>query len=345
MKPVRSHRSFKGSGQPRSVSAETPPLVRVGPRRRVSLRRLAAIAAGLWLAVGLLGVQQYVRQYSLYRGFPAPVTPKGVPAGRVVKSFFYSPALHARRAFYAYLPPGYAHASSRGRHFPVLYLLHAPPGRPSGFFSAGALGVYADVLVHEHRIRPLLIVVPDGKSGTYGNDTEWANARAGRYEDFVLDVVHTVDRRYATLPDRRHRVIGGLSAGGYGAVNIALHHRRDFIGMQSWSGYFVNSAHYSQVFAGASPATIAYNSPAQLVPRIARELRRLRLHAFLYSGLRDHEPGRRQLAGFAAELRRAGVSTGIALYPGGHDWGIWRRQGRHMLELANAWFGSGRRPQ
>jgi enterochelin esterase-like enzyme len=325
------------------VSAETPPLVRVGARRRVSLRRLAAFAAGLWLAVGLIGVQQYVRQYSLYRGFPAPVTPKGVPAGRVVKSFFYSPALHARRAFYVYLPPGYARAAARHRHFGVLYLLHAPPGRPVGFFSAGALAVDADMLVHQHRIRPLLIVVPDGKSGTFGNDTEWANARAGRYEDFVLDVVHAVDRRYATFADRRHRVIGGLSAGGYGAVNIALHHLRDFVGMQSWSGYFTNSPRYSPVFAGASAAAVAYNSPELLVPRLAREIRRLRLHAFLYSGLRDREPGRRQLPGFAALLRRAGASTGCAVYPGGHDWGIWRRQGRHMLELANAWFGSGRR--
>jgi S-formylglutathione hydrolase FrmB len=323
------------------MSAETPPLVCAGARRRLSLRRLARLAGGLWLVVGLLGVQQYVRQYSLYRGFPAPVTPKGVPAGRIVKASFYSPALRARRSFFAYLPAGYARAASRGRRFPVLYLLHAPPGRPTGFFSAGALAVDADVLVHQRRIRPLLIVVPNGKSGNYGNDTEWANARAGRYEDYVLDVVRAVDRRYATLADRRHRVIGGLSAGGYGAVNIALHHLHEFGGMQSWSGYFENSPRYSPVLAGASAATIAYNNPTQLVPKLAPEIRRLGLHAFLYSGLRDHEPGRRQLPGFAALLRRAGARTGSALYPGGHDWGLWRRQGRHMLELAGDWFASG----
>jgi S-formylglutathione hydrolase FrmB len=322
------------------MAAETPPPAHLSARRRVSLRGFGALAAGLWLVVGMFGVQQYVRQYSLYRGFPAPVTPKGVPAGRIAESRFYSPALRARRSFYAYLPAGYARAALRGRRFGVLYLLHAPPGRPAGFFSAGALAVDADVLVHERRIRPLLIVVPNGKSGSFGNDTEWANARAGRYEDFVLDVVRAVDRRYATLADRRHRVIGGLSAGGYGAVNIALHHLREFGGMQSWSGYFANSPRYSAVFEGAPPATIAYNSPAQLVPRLAPEIRRLGLHAFLYSGLSDREPGRYQLPGFAALLRRAGARTGSALYRGGHDWGIWRRQGRHMLELASDWFAS-----
>jgi enterochelin esterase-like enzyme len=326
---------------PAGVSPDTSPVPPAAARSRVSLRTLGLLASGVWLAVGLLGVYQYVRQYSLYRGFSAPVTPNGVAAGRITESFFYSPALRARRSFLAYLPAGYAGAASRGRRFPVLYLLHAPPGRPASFFSAGALAVDADVLAHAHRIRPLLIVVPNGKSGSFGNDTEWANARAGRYEDFVLDVVRAVDRRYATLRDRRHRVIGGLSAGGYGAVNIGLHHLHEFGGIQSWSGYFLNSARYSPVFAGASAATIAYNSPTKLVPKLAPEIRRLGLRAFLYSGLRDHEPGRRQLAGFAALLRRAGARTGSALYPGGHDWGLWRSQARRMLQLANDWFASG----
>jgi S-formylglutathione hydrolase FrmB len=320
--------------------AGTPSLSRVIARRRVFW---AALAAGLWLSVGMVGVDHYVQQYSMYRGFAPPVTPKGLPAGRVVKSLFYSPALRSRRAFLTYLPAGYARAAAHGRRFPVLYLLHAPPGHPSGFFDAGELGVDADVLAYHHRIRPMLIVVPNGKSGgRYHNDTEWANARAGRYEDFVLDVVRATDRRYATLADRTHRVIAGLSEGGYGAVNIALHHLRDFGGFQSWSGYFLNSARYSAVLAGESPEQIAYNSPAELVPKLAPEIRRLGLHAFVYSGRGDHEPGRYQLPGFAAELRRAGADVGAAMYRGAHDWGLWRRQGRHMLELANRWFTSGK---
>ena len=315
------------------MSAEASPRARAGGARR--------LAVALWVLIGVIGAQQYVHGYWLYRGFPMPVTPKGIPAGRLVKSAFYSPALHARRVFYVYLPAGYAQAAARGRRFPVLYLLHAPPGRPAGFFSAGALGVDEDLLLHARRIRPLLIVVPNGKSATYGSDTEWANARAGRYEDFVLDVTRAVDRRYATLADRRGRVIGGLSEGGYAAVNIALHHLRVFGGVQSWSGYFLNSGRYSAVFAGAPAATVAYNSPALLVPKLARAIRRLGLHAFLYSGLGDHEPGRYQLPRFAALLRRAGARTGWALYRGGHDWGLWRRQGSHMLELASAWCASG----
>src|SRR5437762_611503 len=83
-------------------------------------------------------------------------------------------------------------AAAAGRRFPAMYLLHAPPGRADGFIQAGALAVDADVMTARHEIRPMIFVLPNGKSGTFGNDTEWANARAGPYESFVLDVVHNV---------------------------------------------------------------------------------------------------------------------------------------------------------
>jgi enterochelin esterase-like enzyme len=319
-----------------AVPAPSVPLPRA--RRRVSP---LALTAAVWVLLGLAGAWRYVDAYWTYRGFAPPVTPRGVAAGRVVQDSFVSRALHGRQSYLAYLPPHYARAARRGRRFPVLYLLHPPPGHSSIFFTAGALAVDANVLIHRHRIRPLIAVVPSGRTSAYGNDTEWANARAGRYEDFVLEVVRTVDGRFATLADRRHRVIGGVSEGGYGAVNLALHHLDTFGGVQSWSGYFLNSARYSPVLAGETPAQLADNSPLALAPRLAPALRRRGLHAFLYTGGSDPEAGHRQLRPFTAAFARAGAHVGSAVYPGGHDWALWRGQMPHMLELANAWFGTG----
>jgi enterochelin esterase-like enzyme len=304
------------------------------------VRALLIPLIAAWLAAGLLGASEYVGNYFDYRGFPPPVTPAGVPVGSVRQFSFFSPALGRRASYLAYTPPGYAAQAARGRRFPVLYLLHPPPGVASVFFSAGAAAVDANVLIHARRIRPLLLVVPNGQTSAYGNDTEWANARAGRYEDFVIDVMHAVDRRFATVARRSGRVLAGLSEGGYGAVNVTLHHLHAFGGMQSWSGYFLNSAAYSHVLAGMSRAAIASNSPAELVPRIAPRIRALGLHAFLYTGASDHEPGHAELGPFVAELRRAGARTGMGVYPGGHDWQLWRRQMPHMLEVASAWFGA-----
>ena len=237
--------------------------------------------------------------------------------------------------YLVYLPAGYQRGAGLGRRFGVLYLLHAPPGRPDGYFLAGAIGVQADILIAHHRIPPLLIIAPYAKTSRYDDDTEWANAGAGRYEDLVLEVVHDADRRFVTAADRRHRALAGLSEGGFGALNVALHHLEIFSGVQSWSGYFTATA--SDAFKAASPATLRANSPSKYVPDLAPAIHRLGLRAWLYQGRSDDMPPVR-LQQFAHELADAGANVTYAFFPGGHDWGLWRRQTRRMLTTVGAWF-------
>ncbi|MGZ4271121.1 MAG: alpha/beta hydrolase [Solirubrobacteraceae bacterium] len=303
----------------------------------MGVRLTVAALASLWLAAGAVGTVRYVHGYWMYRGFPPPVVPSGIPKGRQELVSFYSPALGHVRRYLVCLPPGYAAQAAAGRRFPVLYLLHAPPGRPDGFVQAGALTVYADVLLAHHQIRPAVYVLPYGKSGTFGNDTEWANARAGRYESFVMDVVHNVDRRFATLRDRRHRGLAGLSEGGYGAINIGLHHLGDFSVLQSWSGYFVQTP--TGPFQGLPQADLTANSPGLYLGGLAPRIRRLGERVFLYQGVRDEiRPFRIRL--FARQLYQAGAYVRYGFYPGGHDWGLWRREMPHMLRVASDWFAT-----
>ncbi|TMM04423.1 MAG: esterase family protein [Actinobacteria bacterium] len=312
-----------------------PPQVVHRPRR--PLRRALVLAfAVAWLATGGTGTYLYAHRYWLYRGFPPPVTPAGVPRGTIGQVAFWSRALHERRHYKVYLPPGYATAAAHGRRFPVLYLLHAPPGRPDGYFLAGAIGERADELIHRRRIRPMLLVIPYGKSRLFHDDTEWANTQAGRYMDFVLDVVRDVDHRFRTWRRRQDRGLAGLSEGGYGALNITLHHLHVFSVAQSWSGYFDQTP--TEPFIGASDAQLLANSPSAEVPLKARAIRRLGLRAWLYQGRTDFTAPWR-IRHFAAELHSAGADVHYGFFPGGHDWGLWRAQVPRMLVAASRWFG------
>ena len=100
-------------------------------RRRVPKRWLLAALLAAWAAAGIYGVTSYGHNYYRFRGFPAPRTPSGVPAGKVVKVGFFSRALGQRRSYLIYLPPGYSGAARAGQRFPVLYFLHGSPGWPS----------------------------------------------------------------------------------------------------------------------------------------------------------------------------------------------------------------------
>ena len=50
----------------------------------------------------------------------------------------------------------------------------------------------------------------------------------------------TIDRHYRTIARARRAAIIGISAGGYGATLIAIHHPGTYQVIESWSGYFVH---------------------------------------------------------------------------------------------------------
>jgi enterochelin esterase-like enzyme len=191
-----------------------------------------------------------------------------------------------------------------------------------------------DTLLASHRVRPMILVMPAGEQGL-GGDTEWANAGAGRWMDYVLDVVRDVDRRFATLADRRHRGLAGVSEGAYAALNLALHHLGTFSVAESWSGYFTQTA--TGPFAGASPAALRANSPAAYVMSDAAAIHRLGLRAWLLQGRIDWRSPQ-ALRNFATELHAAGADVRYGFFPGGHDWGLWRAQTPRMLIAASRWF-------
>jgi enterochelin esterase-like enzyme len=298
-------------------------------------RTFVAVALVAWLGLGLSAAYAYLHNYDLHRGFTPLKTPAGIERGRLETVRFYSPAIGRMNTYMVYLPPGYARAARQGRRFPVMYLLHGSPGKMTAFTNIDAIDVRANVMIARHAIRPMILVMPGGEQGLHG-DTEWANDRAGRWESFVMDVVRNVDRRFATHATRRYRALAGVSEGAYGALNIGLHHIRAFSVIQSWSGYFTQTP--TGPFAGALPAQIAANSPADYVASLAPQIHRLGLRAWMLQGKTDWRSPR-LFRDFADALHAAGADVRYGFFPGGHDWGLWRAQTPRMLIAASRWFG------
>ena len=233
---------------------------------------LTTLALAGFLTVGALGLWRYGWNYWLYRGFPPPRDPGFVTLHGSAHEFsLASPALGGRRqAVYVYLPPGYSsHPNTR---YPVAYLLHGIPGRPTGFLLTVRAGVVEDTLVATHKARPMILVMPFGSTGTF-TDKEWANGvRPGDgWETFLSrDVVRAVDARYRTIPRGSARALVGLSEGGYGALNIGLHHPGEFRVLESWSGYEL-ADNLKSIFGGRA-LLLRRNSPMLTLPLAARRL-------------------------------------------------------------------------
>ena len=296
--------------------------------------RIGVIAVAVaWLVAGLVGAYVYLDRYAVYRGFPDPVLPAGVPAAQVQRVGFQSSALHRRSYYLAVLPPGYAAQAAAGRRFPVMYLLHGSPGGTRQFITVGEVAVRLAELVHSGAMPPTILVIPQGLEGL-NNDTEWANTRKGRYEDYFREVLHRVDQRYATIPDRRHRAIAGMSEGGYAAVNLGLRNLRLIGNVQSWSGYYTEAP--TGAYKGASPQVLRAASPSAYVHSLAPAIRRLGFRAYLFQGTGNTDP--QGLVSFATALHDSGAQVDYAFFPGGHDWRLWRGRVPFLMTLAGRWF-------
>ncbi len=306
-----------------------------GPTLRRLGLVLVAFGLGALVVAGSLGAVRYVLTFWLYRGFPPPSMPHSVvvagPAGATrqvpvvaptVESITVrSPALGGYAdQVYVVLPPGYA--SHPGQRYPVLYLLHGFPGQPVTYLDVGQVNTVEATLVAAGQMNPMIIVLPTGSRSLLA-DEEWANgiSSGNAWETFVAhDLVNAIDTRYRTITGGRGRAIGGLSEGGYGALNIGLHHPGEFGVLESWSGYML-ADHLPAVF-GTSASVLAYNSPAEWITTVAPQVRAAHTYMWFYSGSNDSLAA--QNVAFAAKLSALGLPHHFFLAPGKHNWGLWR---------------------
>lgn len=171
-----------------------------------------------------------------------------VPHGRVETIDYDSKHVGQRRQLRLYTPPGY----SAEKRYPVLYLLHGIGGDETEWERFAKPHLVLDNLLAAGLAVPMIIALPNGRSQVddraHGNVYASAPAFAAFEQDLLDDLIPALDQRYATLADREHRALAGLSMGGGQSLNFGLAHLDRF----AWVGGF-----------SSAPNTKA---PAALVP-------------------------------------------------------------------------------
>ena len=235
----------------------------------------------------------------------------------------------------AYLPPQYfAQPFAR---FPVTYLLHGSPGVPADWLRGG--DAVAAGLAQARAGRPVIIVMPAVSHG-WLDDPECVDGSHERAEShFVDDVVPGVDSALRTVADREHRVLAGMSAGGYCALNLGLKHRDLVATIIDMSGLDrpTHRGGVSALYGPGEQARVkaAADSPGLYAPDLPAGPP---VRVWLDDGLSDHEtrPGMERLATElrVAADRGAGVSVELHLRPGAHTFHVWAPALRDSLDWA-----------
>jgi len=277
---------------------------------------------------------------AIQRGQQTLIVP--VRHGVVASGTLVSSALGGRRQPYlVYLPPGYGDRANAGRRYPVLYLLHGAPGQPSDWVHGLHIHLLADELIARGRLRPLIMVMPEGNGGVW-RDSQYVNRFDGTFNAatyIARDLVRAVDARYHTVAARGGRAIAGISEGGYGAMNVALTHRATFGTAISVSGYF--RADPREVVGGGDPfggsaQLMARNSPLLYAPALRHGPR---TSILILDSVQDGSYAR-QARLFAARLDSLGIPHTLLLQqaPNGlvaHFWPYFRAAAPGLLTFAS----------
>ena len=283
--------------------------LRSGDRRRLLraaavLVLLALAAFGLWQAPAIL----------LYGPWQAAYQPLPGLETRQVELGYRSAILGVDQRAMVVLPPGYDR--SPATRYPVLYLLHGWPGSARDWPNRGA-GSIAAAAAAGGQAPPLILVAPDGNGPRGGAGDSWADdyVPGDRAESSLLqELLPRVTSRFRTLPDPGHQALGGLSSGGYGAVNIALRHPGTFALVLDFSGDVMVPP---GAFGGDAVRRRA-NDPLAL----AAAPRPPGASAFFIGwGERDGYAGQNQQ--LVRVLRGSGYAVSTAVTGGGHQWTTW----------------------
>jgi enterochelin esterase-like enzyme len=261
--------------------------------------------------------------YAFESAGAAQAASSGFAKGTIVSVRYASASLHgAIRTAYIYLPPSYA--TSATQRYPTLYLLHGSPGGPYDWLKAAHAGAITDALIAAGKMRETILIFPDG-NGPLIRYSEWANSYDGRQmiENAIADdLVTYVDSHYRTIASPAFRAIGGLSEGGYGAANIALHHPQVFGTAICLSGYYLAQG---PVFGGTSANALSYrryNSPLLYMKTPAGQQALRRLNFIIGDGTEDGFYLQQSIT-FTRALQLDHARVIFMTTTGGHSWTLW----------------------
>ena len=172
---------------------------------------------------------------------------------------------HVHGNLLVWLPPQYNQPDHRGERFPVVELLPGQPGSPMAWFDSMNGQDELESLIEQQQARPMILVA--AKSNTLGmDDAGCVDLPGGPHTETWLatDVPAIIKGQFRVSADPYDWSVMGYSAGGYCAVNLAVHHPGVFHSAVSISGY---NAPEAPAVVEDHPSMVDRNNPLLVMRR------------------------------------------------------------------------------
>jgi S-formylglutathione hydrolase FrmB len=198
----------------------------------------------------------------------------------------FSPILGMPRDLYVYLPPGY----NPGRAYSFALFFHMADSDENFFVGPNFINELDNMIVRGE-FPPAIIACPDGTYHAWNQfqakHSFYVNGLGGRFKDHILqEVIPFMMANYAIRPERQAHGLVGFSAGGYGAMGLAIEHRYFFGAVATLASplnlrYSNVDGKYFENFDPASYRSKTSYDPNEIIGTFAAGILRVRAQRFM----------------------------------------------------------------
>jgi enterochelin esterase family protein len=222
---------------------------------------------------------------------------RDVPHGMTTIAYYESDATKTTRRMFVWTPPGYFAGNEM---LPVLYLMHGGGDNDTNWPGLGKAGWILDNLFAEGKMKPMVVVMPDG-----GIPVETFA------QDLGESIIPYIESNFRVYDDTPHRAIAGLSMGGLETLEAIIKYPDKFayVNVMS-SGWFSNNpesfAKYDKLVEEAAP--------------IMKE----NIKYFIFTDGGSTDMATQNTAPTRAVFTKHGVPSELSEMEGGHTMYVWR---------------------
>ena len=247
---------------------------------------------------------------------------KDVPHGTVTENYYYSEVTGSYKSCLVYTPPGYMKETAG--EYPVLYLQHGHGENERTWVYQGKCNFIMDNLLAEGLAVPCIMVTNNGMVQHESNGRKKIDSQL--IEDMLIkDCIPFIEKTYRVKTDKDNRAMAGLSMGSMQTSIVTMKNPDLF--------------KYAGVFSG-------FVSPLPGIPAGDSHLRALDdavkfnndFRVFFRANGVDDELSAVLFEKDSRLFREKGLSPGQSnhiekIYPGGHEWNVWRKCLYDFLQL------------
>ncbi len=235
---------------------------------------------------------------------------KDVPHGTVSQEYFNSTVTGEVECCYVYTPPTYR--ENLDKFYPVLYLQHGGGENETCWTHLGKANFIMDNLLAEGKCKEFIIVMNNAMMQV--NTDGSPKLDTSKYNEMVIkDCIPFIEKKYRAISDKKARAIAGLSMGSLLSGKMIMEHYDVFGSAGLFTGYTY------PVMPGYDP----HMQDEQIKALDDAETFNREVNPF-FGAIGDHEVSLPLFEKERAYCKERGVNYIQKIYPGYHEWRVWR---------------------